>query len=305
MKHFFVINPTAGKADPSGELLPQITRAFAGRQEPYTVYTTQGPGDATAYVRAQCAHPDHSQGELRFYACGGDGTAREVVSGLVDCPRAAMGIFPYGSGNDFIRNFPRRRFTDVVAQLTGEVVAVDAIRFNGMLSLNVCNAGLDADVAANMPRFKRWPGVSGSGAYILAIVYTFFQKLGVQSRIALDDSPPLEMETLFTVMANGRFYGGNFQGAPGADTADGLMDICIVPRISRPRILKIIQKYQKGLHFVDRDLQEVITYAKCKKITITYNHPVTLCVDGECFQDDHIQAEMLPGAIRLILPQEG
>ncbi len=302
MKHFFIINPVAGKADPAREMVPKIAAAFAGRQDSYVVYTTKAPRDAVEYVRRQCGDPAHTGRELRFYACGGDGTAREVASGILDFPRASVGLFPCGSGNDFIRSFPHRDFTSVPAQLAGEVVRADAIRFNGMVCLNLCNAGLDADVASNMPRFKRLPGVSGSGAYNLSIVYTFFHKLGCRSRIVLDDGPVVETNAILTVMGNGQFYGGNYRGAPAADPFDGLMDVCMVPRISRPMILKIIGKYKKGLHFVDPDLKRLITYARCRKISIRYDSPITLCADGECFQDDHIDAEVLPGAVRLLLP---
>lgn len=185
MKHIFVINPAAGKTDPANTLLPRLQSLFAGREEELETYMTTGVGDATRFVRERCAA---SGGEhLRFYSCGGDGTMNEVLQGLAGCANVAMGIVPCGSGNDFVRSFPECDFSDLELQINAEERPIDLIRFNDQWSANICNAGLDADVCKNMSRYKRLPLVSGSGAYIMALIAAFFRPMGKKAHIVLDD----------------------------------------------------------------------------------------------------------------------
>ncbi len=298
MRHIFVINPIAGKQDPRELLLPRIREAFAGREAP-EIYITKGRQDAIAFVRGRCAAAGE---ELRFYACGGDGTISEVAEGLWGHENASLGVIPCGTGNDFVKNFPGVDFLSIPAQLAGEEKRVDAIRFNDRISLNLCNVGMDADVADNMHRFKRLPLVTGSGAYNLSILYTFFRRLGKRARFVLDENRVMETEAVLMVAANGKFYGGNYQGAPLALLDDGLIDVCIVPKISRLTMLGVIGKYQKGLHVSDQELRKLVTYTRCRTLEVEYDQPVTMCVDGETFRNDRIAARVLPRSVRLLVP---
>ena len=173
MRHYFILNPAAGKGA-ALRLIPAIREAFQG--EDFILHQSTAPGEATEYVRGECRL--HQGEALRFYACGGDGTVGEVVRGIQKHPRAALGVIPCGSGNDLVKSFPGRDFLNLPGQLVGETAAMDLIEFCGRTAVNLCNCGIDADVAHNMPLFRRLPGVSGSMAYQLSILYTFFRPLG-------------------------------------------------------------------------------------------------------------------------------
>ena len=191
MKHYFIINPAAGKGA-AVQLTGPIRAACEGRGVEYHIHVTAAPGEAADYVSAVCRQlPEES---LRFYACGGDGTVGEVVRGIQKHPRAALGVIPCGSGNDLVKSFPGRDFLDLPGQLAGETAAMDLIEFCGRTAVNLCNCGIDADVAHNMPLFRRLPGVSGSMAYQLSILYTFFRPLGKAAVVTLDGGPAIEEE---------------------------------------------------------------------------------------------------------------
>ena len=264
-------------------------------------YLTTGVGDATRFVKERCAA---SNGEhLRFYSCGGDGTMNEVLQGLAGCANAAMGVVPCGSGNDFVRSFPDCDFSNLEAQITAEERPIDLIHFNNQWSANICSAGLDSDVCKNMARYKRLPLVTGSGAYILALISTFFSPMGKQAHIVLDDGRVLDENILILVMSNGGFYGGGWNGAPKFNVEDGLMDLCIVRKINRLRILKVIGKYQKGLHVDDPSLQDCIIYTRCRSLTIDFDKPTNLNADGEMSESTHVDAAIVPLALPLVLPR--
>lgn len=301
MKHIFVINPAAGKTNVTEALLPRLHALFVGREEELETYLTTGVGDATRFVKERCAA---SNGEhLRFYSCGGDGTMNEVLQGLAGCVNAAMGVVPCGSGNDFVRSFPDCDFSDLEAQITAEERPIDLIHFNNQWSANICSAGLDSDVCKKMARYKRLPLVTGSGAYILALISTFFSPMGKQAHILLDDGRTFDENILILVMSNGGFYGGGWNGAPKFNVEDGLMDLCIVRKINRLRILKVIGKYQKGLHVDDPSLQDCIIYTRCRSLTIDFDKPTNLNADGEMSESTHVDAAIVPLALPLILPR--
>ena len=302
MKHIFVINPTAGKTDVSVTLVPRIHTLFAGWEKEVEIHLTTCVGDATRFVRERCAAAGGER--LRFYSCGGDGTMNEILQGLAGCPDAALGVIPCGSGNDFVRSFPGYDFTDLEAQIAGEEHLIDLLRFNGTWSANMCSAGLDSDVCKNMIRYKRLPFVTGSGAYILALIAAFFSPMGKKAHFVLDDGRTFDENVLIMVMSNGGFYGGGWNGAPKFNVEDGLMDLCIVRKISRPRILKVIGKYQKGRHVDDPTMADCVVYTRCRSLTIDFEQPTTLNADGEVSESTHVEAHMAPLALPLILPKK-
>lgn len=300
MRHCFIINPAAGKGE--AKSVPQRLRElFRGREGEYSLHITAAPGDAAAFVAEQCGK---APGEhLRFYACGGDGTAGEVARGVRGRANAALGVLPCGSGNDFVRSFPAYDFSDLAAQLAGDEVPLDLIDFCGRTAVNLCNCGIDADVAHNMPLFRRLPGVTGSGAYQLSILYTFFRPLGKRAEVVLDGAPAFTGRLLLLVCANGQFYGGGYRGAPLARPDDGLLDVCLVPKLSRFRIAGFLGKYQQGLHATSPRLASLVTYRQARSLRARFAQPVTACVDGETFQAEEVTARVLPAAARLILPR--
>ena len=101
MKHLFIVNPTAGGHDATAEVTAKVQAAFQNRSDPYEIYVTTGPRDATRKIRTELSADD----ELRVYACGGDGTFNECVNGAALQTNAAVTPFPTGTGNDFCRQF--------------------------------------------------------------------------------------------------------------------------------------------------------------------------------------------------------
>ncbi|MBR5619923.1 MAG: acylglycerol kinase family protein, partial [Clostridia bacterium] len=83
MKHVFVVNPTAGKKGRDAQkIIPEIHAYCKKNKIDYELYCTKSGGDGLRFVRERAASGE----ELRFYACGGDGTMFEVVNGAFGAP---------------------------------------------------------------------------------------------------------------------------------------------------------------------------------------------------------------------------
>ena len=149
MKHIFIYNPMAGKDNRAAIAALQEKIKADYPELDVEFYPTKAPKDATAYVKACCeASPDT---KMRFYACGGDGTANEVLHGIVGYANASMTCYPCGSGNDYVKYYGgAERFLNIDTLLFAEEKEVDVMRVGDRYSLNVANFGFDTVVAKTM-----------------------------------------------------------------------------------------------------------------------------------------------------------
>ena len=301
MKHYFLINPAAGKGQHEQKLKEQILSAAKALGAEVEIYLTQGHGDATQYVREICGQVKEA---IRFYACGGDGTFQEVINGMQDFSHAEATVIPCGSGNDFVRSFPvPDDFADITAQMNGVSASCDLLQVNDRFSVNLCNVGFDADICFDMEKFKHLPLLSGSAAYNLALVYNLLKRLGKKVTLQIDDQPMFETDILLAAAGNGRFYGGGYKATPYAALNDGIIDLCRVDKISLFRIAGFVSYYRRGEHPVTPALQKVVHYDKCRSLRITSKKPLRYVLDGESYLSDDVTIRILPNAFRLSLPR--
>ncbi|MDR0914965.1 MAG: YegS/Rv2252/BmrU family lipid kinase [Oscillospiraceae bacterium] len=301
-QHLFIINPTAGKKDITEQLTAKI--ADLNLKEKHTIKVTEFKGDALNYVREFVSGTDDF---VRVYSCGGDGTLNEVINAVQGLPNCAVGVIPTGSGNDFARCF-----TDDPASLTelsrtvlnGEVKSVDCFKCGDIRCLNVVSVGFDTAVCKNMVRFKRWPGVSGSLAYKLAIVYCLFSKRRHKYTVFADGK---KLDTngkpyLLAVGGNGNYYGGGIKATPGAELDDGLIDLVYVTTVSVPTFAKMLGTFTRGEH-VDNPKMPFVQHCKCKSFKIVADKPVDIGFDGEIYSINNPVVEVVPGGQKIIVPR--
>ncbi|MBQ7455258.1 MAG: diacylglycerol kinase family lipid kinase [Clostridia bacterium] len=299
MRHIFVINPRSGPQDVTETVERQIN-ALRGGQE-CEVYVTRGPGDATDFVRKTCREDASS---LRFYACGGDGTLNEAVNGAAGFAHAAVGCYPCGSGNDFVKYFGGKRpFLDLAAQLEAPAQAVDLIRVNDRYSINVVNLGFEAKAAARMISFRRFPLLRGHRSYYGAVVATLIDGRKNRMRIVADGETLADGKILLCTMANGEYVGGSFRCAPRARVDDGLLEVCCVSPLSVPRFGKLIGFYQRGEHLDNPAMKNCITYRRARKLEVSAPKDMMVCLDGEIITGKQFTIENVPGAMRFIVPR--
>ena len=107
MKHYFIVNPSAGSTDS----FKTLTEKLGSISADYEIYRTTEKGDAIRFIKDKCEELSYEK--LRFYACGGDGTLNEVANGAVGYKNAEISCFPCGSGNDFVKYYgAKERFLD-------------------------------------------------------------------------------------------------------------------------------------------------------------------------------------------------
>ena len=117
--------------------------------------------------------------------------------------------------------------------------------------------------------------ILGNGAYTLGVVYRTAFLDTFHLRLELDGRT-IERDTTFVEISNSR-YTADFLMAPDASVDDGLLDITLLGKISRRRLLRLFPSVFRGEHIL---YDEVETFT-AHRITVVNEHPKALSPDGE------------------------
>jgi lipid kinase YegS len=253
--------------------LPAVRHLVSWVREKGHVVTprvTWEPGDGVTFAREMA-----ERGVDAVIACGGDGTANEVLNGLggTDVP---MGIIPLGTANDFARQvgipIDADHAMDVVLQR--EPTRIDTASLNGRRFLNVSTAGMGAEATAETPpSAKRALGP-------LAYAITALRKLAsLEPRRGRFTGPGFSLDTDFLLFAvgNARATGGGSLITPEASVEDGLLDVCIVEAMPAREFARVALRLKRGEHLEE----EGVHYVKLPRIRIESPTAITVNVDGE------------------------
>ena len=300
MKHVFIINPSAGKKDSTDEIRREV--GCLDITEDCEIHVTSAAGEATEYVRNLCqANPSEA---FRFYACGGDGTINEVVSGIVGLSNAEMTCYPSGSGNDYVKYYGGSdNFLNLQNLVNGTVHNVDVMQINNRYALNVCNFGFDAMVCKTMIQVRRKWLIGGRNAYTTGIIKAIFKGRRTDCRITVDGKPIHDGDMLLCTFGNGRYVGGAYQCSPLSKNDDGLIEVCLFKPMSLLNFIRLIGSYRDGTFIHRPDVLDKMVYLQGRVIDIDSPKPIDLCVDGEMLLDSHFHIEQLPNAIRFVTPK--
>lgn len=299
MKHLFIINPIAGgkKHDPA-KTEADIRAAMAENGEEYEIYYTTGPKDAVCKTKEAA----QSGEKIRIYACGGDGTLNECVTGAAGCPNASVAHYPCGTGNDFIKCFEqeRVRFFSLKELIEGEEFPIDLISCgNGRYGLNVASVGIDARIGADVHKYSELPLIGGSGGYIVSTIVNILKGVGQELTI-IADGKTIQGKFTMVCACNGRYYGGGFNPVPDAMPNDGLLDILVIPNVNLVKIALLIGDFAKGQY---KKHPEYITHIKAKNIHIESRDEILIGYDGESFHNNSVDFCVIPGGINMVFPR--
>lgn len=298
-----IVNPTAGRGA-GGRAIPTIRGALEGFGLPFDLVRTEQPWHAAELARQAVA-----DGSEVVVAAGGDGTANEVLNGLLMAQRAglgkaAMGILPVGRGNDFCYSMGapmevlagcqalahnRRRPLDV-GWMQGGLYPQGRFFGNGV------GIGFDAVVGFQAVKFRP---LRGFASYTLgALVTMFLYYRAPLVRVDYDDHSVTQPALMVSIM-NGRRLGGGFMMAPKGSAEDGVFDVTIADQVPRVEMLKLIVRFMQG----SQAGHPAIHLLQARKVKVTaLNGALPAHADGEtlCVDGTEISLELLPGALELV-----
>lgn len=307
-RYLILVNPTAGRGN-GEKMYPVIEQRLQAAGLDFEMRRTERVGHAS-----QMAAEAQAGGWEVVVAVGGDGTANEVIDGLLRARRdgqdgPAMGLIPVGRGNDFsfgvgiphdleaacqILATGQRRWIDV-----GYVIGGDYPQ--GRFFGNGVGIGFDAVVGFEALKLKR---LSGFPSYIVAALKTialYFNAPMVQ--IEMDDQNLTQPALMVSIM-NGRRMGGGFMMAPEGMIDDGRFDLCIAGQVSRPGIFLLLPRFMQG----SQAGHPAIQMARSARVRVTaVNGSLPAHADGEtlCVKGQQLELQILPKRLEMILPAQG
>ena len=299
MKHIFIINPTAGKSDSRQNIYDMADELRHRHGLDVHCILTKKQGHATELAQKLC----ESGEDLRFYACGGDGTVNEVANGIIGYDNAAMTVIPVGTGNDFLKNFgdDAEKFRDAENLWDGPQFPMDAINVNGRVALTIACSGIDARVAADVHKYSESPLLDGKTSYIASLAVNFLFK-GIASHwtVTLDDEV-IEDDFSLVAVCNGRYYGGGFMPVAEARMDDGVLNTLVVKKVSRVTFARFVGPYSKGGY------SKFPEYAHCSTPQVIRIHSekpdIVTCLDGECMTNSDVTIRMSEKKLNFFGPE--
>lgn len=302
---YFLLNPAAGHG--RAERVWAGLGAAALRLQPDSeCIVTERQGHAEELARELTAN-----GASRLIAVGGDGTFGEILEGVMTAPEhlrrnVTLGAIPAGSGCDLARHlrYPTDRagLLDLLARGVTRPLDVGRADYAGPDGtpgrrhfINIAAFGLAGDVAHHIQSTGKPLG--GTLSYLVSSLRALLAARAKPVRL-IADGRDLSGPYHLGVLANTSSMGGGMLVAPGADDADGLMDLVLVGDLSRPALFKSFPKLYKGTHLSEPG----ITLLRVRRLELASEETVWLNIDGEARGALPAVFETLPGAVSVLVP---
>jgi len=232
-----------------------------------------------------------------------------------------------GSGNGlaFAARIPKSPAKALDIIFAGRAAAIDGFTINDQFSCMLCGIGFDARVAHEFARQKR----RGLQTYVRVSLKHFFKVRPYSFRIYIpgmqgqadaiaDPKKPgpgtsysFSAEAFFISIANGNQFGNNFTIAPKASLHDGLIDIVIVKKMNKLRlvfsVLNQIMGHNAVLKIPELEAEgrgrKNILYFQTPCLTIENPQRAPLHIDGDpSATSEKFVIRIVPLAFMLIQP---
>jgi YegS/Rv2252/BmrU family lipid kinase len=317
-----IINPAAGGGR-CGKRVAAVLDQLRAAGIAVDTAETRATAEAT-----QIARDAYLQGRRKFLAVGGDGTAYEIVNGLVPASQQAtsgspadnniptLGFLPLGTGNSFLRDFQ-----DVPSGESGLQHAIEALKAqrsqpcdvlrlthkNGAVYYtNALSMGFAGDVATL--RHRRFQSL-GQVGYLLAIFVCLarlnrrpiplrFVTDGEIGGSAVNNQREFDRRPcLFLTFNNSKFTGGTMMIAPDAVTDDGLIEYVRWGPIGRLELIRNLPTLYDGTH----TRHPMAERHAVRRVEFQLDAPIDVVVDGEVLSLLCQSIDVLPSALRVVV----
>lgn len=296
-KILFFINPISGTASKL-RLEKKIIKKCTERNIAFEILFTSKDGNYT-FLKNKI----EKEGITDIVICGGDGSISPIISSLLNT-KINIGILPLGSGNGLATAAGIPKSLDKAFEIIFDKNAscVDAFLVNNRLSCQITGLGFDAQVAYDFSLQKK----RGLNTYIKQFFKNFFSAKTWHFEIEIEDRFFKE-EAFCVCIANSNQFGNNFKIAPKASLSDGLLDIVIMKKTSKPMVLfELVKQVLSGeiKNIKEKDLhKQNVLYFQARQLKIKNIDMAPLHIDGDpVLSAEEFSIKVLPSAYRLIQP---
>ncbi len=235
------------------------------------------------------------------FSFGGDGTAREVASGLLGSP-VALGFLPGGTANllALALGLPRDPVQAAALLCRAPVRAFDVGVATGGAGrhpfLMMISAGLDATVLAALDVELKWR--FGEAAIVWQGLREWWRYSYPEIEVVADGE---RLCATFAAVANIPFYGGSFRLAPDARPDNHRLELVTFHGRGRRATMGFILDLLRSNHTKRRDVE----VRKVDEVLFTGPAGHAAQVDGDlCEERLPMRVRLAPERLRVLFPKE-
>jgi diacylglycerol kinase (ATP) len=285
-----LVNAAAGRGR-AARALAEVTDALSAAGVAPRLVTATDRDDAEWQAAAAV-----TDGVAAVAALGGDGAAHAVLQAVAGTG-TPLALLPAGTGNDLalalgVPADPVRAARALAEDLhAGAVRRVDAGRTGDRWWATVLCCGFDSAVTDRANRL-RWP--RGPRRYDVAVLAELARLRPRQVALTVDGAGS-QLEVTLVAVANTPWYGGGMRIAPGADPADGLLEVVVVGPVSRRELVRTKPRLTAGTH-VDHP---VVTVLRGRQVSL-HGAGLSTYADGEPVCSLPAVSVCVPGAVGVL-----
>jgi YegS/Rv2252/BmrU family lipid kinase len=251
---------------------------------------------------------------------GGDGTVHRHLPQLHQ-QKIPLLVVPVGSGNDFAKALGIFSVKDALQAWNqfcatgrnvheidlgvirpGNQANSDARPATGnkaggteVLFCGVAGVGMDADANARANRMPAW--FKRRGGYLLAGLRSLLAFKPVEMGVTAGERKTLR-SAFFLAAGNAHRYGGGMRITPRATMNDGLLDVCLVNKMNKLKLLCWVPTIFFGGHLRLKQVE----YFQSPEVRIEPKHPLDVYADGDYACQTPVEIEIIPRVLRVIVP---
>lgn len=235
---------------------------------------------------------------------GGDGTIHRHLSQLHQ-QKIPMLVVPTGSGNDFAKalgissvEIALRAWQQFCSDGKNvKEIDLGVIKFGNQETLFCCvvGVGMDAEANARANRMPRW--LKSKGGYVLAALQSLIAFKPAEMTISANERE-IRRSAFFIAVGNALSYGGGMKVTPQATLDDGLLDVCIVSRMNKLKLLCWVPTIFFGEHLRLKEVE----YFQTTQIRIEAERKLDLYADGDYAGQTPVEIGLIRRGLRVIVP---
>ena len=291
-----IVNPT--KVDDPESLRSLLTVAADQYELGSLRWVETTPDNLGSELAAQAV----TDGAELVIGCGGDGTVRAVVAGLVDSG-VPLGILARGTGNLLARNLDiPLATTEAIGTIFGgadrKVDVLDVALGKGRHEVSAVMCGMGWD-AAMMNVSESVKARLGWGAYAVQAARTV-RDHPIRLRVQVDDGPEHTFFARTCLIANVGTLIGGLELLPESAPDDGTLEVLVFdPTTSRD----YVRSSWGVLRGHSNEGDPARTLLRGRRVVVTTHRARPRQIDGDLIDDGHgFVVRVMPGALTVRVP---
>ena len=235
-------------------------------------------------------------------AIGGDGTMYEIINGMLnreDKKKIPIGLITGGTGNSFMHDLNCLDPIEAAKRITSRRIRpidIAKVKYGNnkiLYSFNIVGWGVATD-ANRRAENLRW---LGEIRYNIAAIIEVLKGTKRIAEFSYDDNDPYEDDFVFILACNTIHTGKAMRAAPKANLNDGLIDLVIVKKTNRFKLLMLFPKLFSGDHINS----SLVEYKQVKNFYIKPKIDSGLNIDGELIGQTPVSVDVQKSLINVLV----